>query len=148
MRVRMLAVIFVALVAPAGAQQSGQIRGPLSEIKGLACTFPAYATARWSGITPEIVTGKQDFSFQITGIDYRRRRAEVVGGGTALASMLLTETGMNIIEQTPVGNLNLTTVFAAGGQGKTFIAVHARHLGDLASAPRSSQAYGTCELTP
>jgi hypothetical protein len=91
------------------------------------------------------VTGTQDFSFQVDSINYRRNEARLVATGSALVTMILTQTGMNLVEKTQIGNLNVTTIFANGGQGQDFPAVHSRHLGDVdAAPPRTSQAYGRC----
>jgi len=146
MSVRILAAILLTLAVPASAQKPAPITGPLASAKGLLCSFPSFGTARWGDGSPQVITGSQDFSFRIEGIDYRNKRALIVADGNALASLLLTATGMNVIEQTPIGNVTLTTIFSAGGKDKTFLAVHSRHLGELDGAPRSSQAYGRCEL--
>jgi hypothetical protein len=55
------------------------------------------------------------------------------------------ETGLNVIETTGKGNLNLTTVFLGDGQGPSFRAVTSRHL-DTADPPNVSQNYGSCEV--
>jgi hypothetical protein len=140
-------LVVLALGTPARAQTS-PVTGPLATAKGLHCTFPVFGTARWTDLGPETLDGTQEFAFDIDTIDYRRGRARLVASGTTLMTMLLTETGMHVIEQTPIGNLNLTTIFSAESDGRTFRAVHSRHLGDLTAAPRASQSYGLCELTP
>jgi hypothetical protein len=146
MSVRILAAILLTLSVPASAQKPVPVQGPLTTAKTLLCSFPSFGTARWGDAAPQVITGSQDFSFRIESIDYRNKRAMIVADGNALASLLLTPTGMNIIEQTPIGNVTLTTIFSAGGRGQTFLAVHSRHLGELDGAPRSSQAYGNCQL--
>jgi hypothetical protein len=146
MSVRILAAILLTLAVPASAQKPVPVTGPLSTAKGLLCSFPSFGTARWGEAAPQVITGSQDFSFRVEGIDYKNKRAIIVANGNALASLLLTPTGMNIIEQTPIGNVTLTTVFSGGSRGQTFLAVHARHLGELDGPPRASQAFGSCQL--
>jgi hypothetical protein len=51
-----------------------------------------------------------------------------------------------VIEATPIGNLNVTTVFVAGGPEGKYIAVHSRHIGDPTPIPSPSQNYGTCTI--
>ena len=144
------AVLLLLLVAVLGSPASAQknaARGPFAAAKTLTCSFPAYATASLTDTPPRVTSSTQDFSFRIDSIDYRKKNAQIVGGsGSALVALVLTQTGLNVIEQTAIGNLNLTTVFAAGGQGTRFLAVHSRHLGDVNAAPRVSQHYGSCEL--
>jgi hypothetical protein len=142
-----LSAVFVCLaVASAVAQRPAP--NPFESAKVLRCSFTAFATGGWSGTSPAVVTDTQDFQFQVSAIDYKKRNAQIVGNtGSALAAIVLTDTGLNVIEQTPIGNFTLTTIFSAGGQKPKFLAVHSRHLGDLTGSPRSSQTYGTCEVT-
>ncbi len=90
----------------------------------------------------------QDFTFDIDAIDTKKRSAQIVGkgGASAHASTVVTPVGVNVIEATPIGNLNVTTVFVAGGPEGKYIAVHSRHIGDLTSIPSPSQNYGTCTI--
>jgi hypothetical protein len=146
MRVKVLAFIVLAVVTEASAQKPPPLKGPLASAKSLSCSFPAFGAVRWGTNPLEPVTGTQEFSFQVDSINYKRAEARIVATGTTLVNMILTQTGMNLVEQTRIGNLNLTTIFAGGAQGQKFLAVHSRHIGDLESAPQTSQAYGTCDL--
>ena len=121
---------------------------PLASAKVLACSFPAFGSARWDAATPQVVNGSQDFSFKIDLIDYKKKNARIVAEGTAFATLLMTPMAMNVIEQTNSGNVILTSIFMGGNQGKTYLAVHARHLGEPDGPPRTSQAYGSCVLEP
>jgi hypothetical protein len=137
--------LIAALAGPvAGTGQAPE--GPLASARTLRCSFSVYATAQWVEPRPEVLVDEQDFSFEIDEIDIAQGRATIVASGSALATMVVSPTGLNVIEQTPIGNINLTTVFAAGGNDDTFLAVHSRHLGDVSAWPRVSQSYGTCEL--
>jgi len=114
---------------------------------GLKCTFPTYATYEMVKGVPDVIQGKQELAIQIASIDTTRRSAQIIGGtGTAEATLLLTQTGLTVIERTPIGNVIITTVFVAGGQGTTRRAVHSRHYGDLNAPPSPSQSYGSCEV--
>jgi hypothetical protein len=129
------------------AQKKGGPEGPFATLRGFKCTFPLYDTVRWTGTKAEIFTGDQTFEFQIDAFDFKKGRARIASeSGSTLASAVLTPTGMNVIEQTPLGNFNLTTIFVAGGEGTTYLAVNSRHNGDVSAAPKISQNYGTCEL--
>jgi hypothetical protein len=148
MRIRVLALVLavVAAAATGSALRAQKPSGPFASVTALRCSFPVYATAVWTQPVPDVSSARQDFTFQIEAIDLKKKNAEIVGaGGSALAAVVLTETGLSVIEQTPIGNLNITTVFAAGGTGSTFLAVHSRHLGDVSGPPHASQSYGTCQ---
>jgi hypothetical protein len=148
MRVGIVALLVFAsgLVVPTGAQRPATLQGPLASAKALVCSFPTFAATRRTDAAVEVLTGSQDFSFQIDSFDFRRNRARIVGAGTTPVTMLATPTGINVIEQTPAGNLNMTTIFVGGGQGNSFLSVHSRHLGEMDAAPSPSQAYGSCVL--
>ena len=142
-----LAAVIAASVAipPAAAQTAS--KGVLTTVQSLRCSFPTAATTRWRDGAPETGTGEQTFGFQIDAINSQKRTARIVGpSGSAEASAFLTDTGLNVIEQTPLGNFVLTSVFSGGSADDKLIAVHSRHVGDLAAAPTVSQHYGTCEV--
>ena len=140
-------VIVAAAVSPLVLAQQEQGAGPLAAAQSLTCSFPTAATTLWRGGSPETTTGEQTFGFQIDAIDVKRRTARIVGSsGSAEASAFLTSTGLNVIEQTPIGNFILTSVFSAGGTEGRLIAIHSRHVGDRAATPNASQHYGTCEV--
>jgi hypothetical protein len=143
-----LSLLATALAAPVGAQRGPAAQDPLTLAKRLRCSFPNYAAVKWNGTTGEVLGGSQQFSFQISAFDFRRNRAELVGDSTTLVTLLVTPTGLNVIEQTPAGNLTVTTVFSGTSTGGgAYQAVHSRHLGKDGELPaRASQAYGSCEL--
>jgi hypothetical protein len=142
--------VLVALssaVGVAAAQQAPSTGSPFAAAQALRCTFTLYVAAHWENGEPQAVAGDDQFSFSIEEIDVAGRRARVVGAaGAANVSAFVTGTGLNVIEQTPIGNFILTTVFASGRAGERFVAVHSRHLGDVAAPPGPSQYYGSCEV--
>jgi hypothetical protein len=155
MRMRTLALALGAALAlvpglavSARARQSSASQNPLQAVQSLQCSFTNYTSVAWPGGSPDIVQGTDNFSFQITDLNLKRHTGRVVGSnGSALVTAMLTPTGLNVIEQTPVGNFILTTVFATGAtqEGRHFVAVHSRHLGDTSAAPTASQYYGACD---
>jgi hypothetical protein len=122
-------------------------KSPLFSARHLSCSFGLLATAVWKDMTPQVVSKTQDFTLQIDSIDTKKGTARIVSGNaSAVVSMIVTQTGLNLVEKTRIGNLNVTTIFAAGGHNNVFLAVLSLHLGDLTGAPSVSQNYGTCEM--
>jgi hypothetical protein len=120
---------------------------PLATATNLKCSFSSFAVNGWTDTTPNTVTSTEDFSFQIVVTNLKKGRARIVGSSaSAEAALVLTPTGMNVIEQTPIGNLMLTTIFTTGGQDGKFLATHSRHVGDTKTVPSPSQHYGLCEI--
>ena len=153
MRTAILTIAMGATVAahaaarqePAPAPAPAQIPS-LATAQALRCTFTLYVATHWVDGEPETVAGDDKFTFSIEAIDLQTRRARIVGAtASASASAFVTDTGLNVIEQTPIGNFILTTVFANGQTGGRFMAVHSRHLGDLSAPPGPSQYFGSCE---
>ena len=133
--------------APPAGQGQAPSGSPFAGAKALRCAFTLYVAAHWENGEPEAVAGDDQFTFTIEAIDVAARRARVVGTtASASVSAFVTGTGLNVIEQTPIGNFILTTVFANGRAGERFVAVHSRHLGDVSAPPGPSQYYGSCEL--
>jgi hypothetical protein len=142
-------LIVFAVAASVGAQQAPATQTLLGSAKSVRCSFPNYAAVKWNGTTGEVLGGSQEFSFQVNSFDFRRNRAQMVGDATIPVTLLTTPTGLHVIEQTLGGNVTVTTIFAGTGsnEGRTFLAVHSRHLGKDGDLPaRASQAYGTCQL--
>lgn len=145
-----LVILFAVTVsAPAGAaqRQPPPPPNPLSLIPAFRCTFPTYSATEWPAGEPVTALGAdKEFSFRITNINTRRNSARIAGSaGSVEATAMLGETGLNVIEQTALGNFILTTIFRAGGKDRVFLAAHSRHLGDPNAAPSVSQHFGTCE---
>jgi hypothetical protein len=147
MRIVLVLALVVLVSVPALGQRRTAPTGPLASVRAYQCTFSNYAVAAWDATSPRVVPGEEDFSFRIADIDLRRSAARIVGASaSAEATAMLTETGLNVIEQTPAGNFILTTIFVGGGSADRYLAVHSRHLGDLSTPPSASQYYGTCEV--
>jgi hypothetical protein len=149
MGVRFGVVVLLTLVSPvvAAQRQPPPPPNPLSLVRAFQCTFPTYVATEWPAGGPVTREGKdENFTFRIAEINLRRSTARIVGtGGTVPASAMLGETGLNVVEQTGLGNFILTSIFRSGGDGKVYLAAHSRHLGDPKTAPSVSQHFGTCE---
>jgi hypothetical protein len=139
-------VAVVCAGAAALAQKAPAPANPFASVTKLHCTFTAFAAAQWASDGPKVVSNTQDFTFDIDSFDWKKNRARVVGSsGSTLVTLLASQTGLNAIEQTPIGNVNLTTVFTTGATPPKYLAAHSRHLGDTKDPPRVSQTYGTCD---
>jgi hypothetical protein len=144
----MTGIAFYAILAMSMAQPQTPVTPPaVGTVKAFACSFPLFAAVAWTS-PPQVVSQSQQLTFRFDSIDLKKRSARLVGtGGTTLVSVLATAVGVTLIEQTPLGNVNMTTIFATGQQDRTFLAVHSRHIGDRTSPPAVSQNYGTCEAS-
>ena len=145
-RACVLTVALALLTAPVAAQNRNAPANPLQSIRAFSCSFPTFGVGRWEGMTATVIAGEDTFSFRIDSINLRRAVARVVAAASVDVTARLTETGLNVIEQTPGGNFILTTIFTGGASADKFYAVHSRHLGDLTTPPSASQFYGTCEV--
>jgi len=145
-RACVLTLAVVLLATPLGAQNRNAPANPLQSIRAFRCSFPTFGVGRWEGMAATVIAGEDTFSFEINNINLRRGAARVVASATVEVTARLTETGLNMIEQTPGGNFILTTIFTGGASADKFHAVHSRHLGDLTTPPSASQFYGTCEV--
>ena len=144
-----LAACLTAMTGGAAAAQQADLKAPVSlaTAQALRCTFTLYVATHWVDGEPEALAGEDQFSFSIEDIDRQGRRAQIVAPTAAVsASAFSTNTGLNVIEQTPIGNFILTTVFTSGRIGDRFMAVHSRHLGDVGAPPGPSQYFGSCEI--
>ena len=87
----------------------------------------------------------EGMAFVIASINVDAGTAQIVGNAGASDLVLLPGgANMNFIEQTPSGNLNLTTVYNGALSDGRFLAVHSRHVG-TGTDPWLSQLYGLCE---
>jgi hypothetical protein len=112
--------------------------------RSLKCDFPFIAVSDWEKNNPAPELKKQDFAFHIDGIDVAAGRARIIGNaGSEDLVLVAGDAVLHLLERTPSGNLNVTSVFAVRVSGK-FKAVHSRHV-FLGGQPLPSQAYGFCQ---
>ena len=108
------------------------------------CRFATgYFSAPEGGTFETKPAGKMEFT--IAAINADQGSAQMVGnmGATPLAILRGGYT-LNFLEQTPVGNINLTTVYTASDAEGRFYAVHSRHIGTAEDA-MVSQYLGSCQ---
>jgi hypothetical protein len=140
-------VMMVGLTAAAGARQAAPGKPAFATGQTLSCHFPTFSVGGYQGATPNAVTSTEDFSFQIAIVNLKRGRARIIGtNGADEATLVSTPVGLNVIEQTAIGNFMLTTVFTSTGPDGRYLAVHSRHIGDPSAVPSPSQHYGSCAL--
>src|SRR5690606_32996764 len=127
-----LAAVLSLVPLSAAAQRRVTPAGPFVKARAIECAFTTYGVASWNGLAARVLTGDDDVRFRVENLDLRRGAARVVSASaTVEVTAMATETGLNVIEQTPIGNFILTTIFSAGGSADKYVAVHSRHLGDL-----------------
>ena len=97
----------LGLGAALSAQKPATPPNPFASARTLACSFSTFAVAGWRDGKPNTVTSTEDFSFQIAIVNLKRGRAQIIGANGAVeATLVLTPTGLNVIEQTPIGQLH------------------------------------------
>jgi hypothetical protein len=103
------------------------------------------AVTNWKSGTPKVTVGREDFTLHFDSIDVKAKTARLIGNqGAGDITAFATGAGLHFFEQTPSGNLALTTVFASRAAGG-FIAVASRHV-DLLGGPLPSQYHGVCRI--
>jgi len=140
---------FVLLLAllPAFYGQSAMAteQRPLAAVKSWKCEFPLVATSDWQKDEPSPEIKKQTFSFHIDNVNIKAQTARMIGNaGSEDVVVLFGSDVLHILESTPTGILNVTTVFAAISKSRKFKSVHSRHV-ILVGDPLPSQAYGYCQ---
>ena len=120
-------------------------RARLLSTRSLRCSFGWYASVGWDADKPSLETSTQeDFQFQIDAIDPPGGRARMIGNVGAVDLILIPGADrLSFIERTPVGAVNLTTVYAWRDSEGGFKTVHSRHTSIAGPSPQ--QHYGRCE---
>jgi hypothetical protein len=84
-------------------------------------------------------------SLTIAAIDLEKKSAQVIGNaGAAPVYAFKSQAGLNIMEATPTGNINLLTVMLVN-QGSSHPAAYSRHIFDPIISGMVSQYYGACK---
>ncbi len=119
----------------------------LMNAKSLKCEFDSGNVAVWESSKVKVEKDNFDASIVFDSIDLKAGKARMIGEiGAVDVIVLATGAGLTFIEETGVGNLIFTTVFAYYAKGTTdFIAVTSRHL-DFLIKPLPSQYHGTCKV--
>ena len=144
MLLRLAAAVVIPILAELSMAQTPDDRA-LYSARSLKCQFPVYASTKWEKDEPTPQVKKQEFGFHIDGIDLQQGKARIIGNFGA--TDLIVKRGVHVvhfIEITPLGNMNITSVFAATSKTHRFKAVHSRHL-YMSGGPLPSQNYGYCQ---
>lgn len=141
----LLSIALIALPLLAGAQTEDFRR--LLAVKSLRCDLGPGTLTTWDSGAPQSRSDKYSGPFQLDSIDPKSGTARLISNDAATdVSVTLSGVGLTFVEQTTIGNLSITTVFADRTKGtNNFIAVQSRHLHGL-SGPFPSQFHGTCKV--
>ena len=115
----------------------------------IRCDLGQGTQASWDGGKLKLESANFGKGGQVTfdSIDANSGKARIIANaGAGDVFVLVTAIGLTFIEQTAMGNINFTTVFATydSATSHRFIAVSSRHQ-DL-NGPFPSQYHGTCSI--
>jgi len=131
MRVKRTAMIIIAATLTSGALHA-------ETPKALKCQFPKGVTYDGGKLEED---AQKDFSLIFDSIDLTKGTARLIGNiGASDVVVIANASTLNFIEVTPVGYLNVTTLFHL----PEMPAVHSRHV-VIIDEPMPSQRYGTCK---
>lgn len=142
-----IAVVLMLPSVPAYAQDADEPMTRLLGAHSIRCEFGRGTQASWNGGALKLENSNFGEGGEVTfdSIDPNARKARIIanaGAGDVL--LLVTAAGLTFVEQTPAGNLNFTTVFAAydSTASRRFVAVSSRHQNLFGPFP--SQYHGAC----
>ena len=138
-------ILLWATDASGAVLQSRRASEDLFKAQTLSCSFPKFASADWdnSTLSTRLKEG-QDFKIIFDRIDLAAGTARILGtAADAAVSVLRGSFSISIVEVTPAGTPNVTTIFTHLDGDLRFAAVHSRHL--EIDGPLPSQNYGSCE---
>lgn len=144
----LLSIPFVGWHVPiADAQDVDKDFTQLMAARSLKCKMGLGAFADWESGEPviEIDRWTGDPVLYFDAINLKEGNARIVGNqGASDVTAFLTAGGLHLMEQTGVGNVVLTSVFAQKKKGG-YVFVRSRHMGGgLLLLP--SQYHGTCKI--
>jgi hypothetical protein len=112
--------------------------------KALACSFSGGVFSTLEGREFKRTHTDGNLVFTIAAINERTSSAQIVGNaGASDMFLVLGRETASFIEPTPIGNINLTTIYLRAERNR-YRAVHSRHVG-TAIDPMVSQYLGWCE---
>jgi hypothetical protein len=122
---------------------------PVFEARSIRCEWGRGTQADWDGgkLSLEQGTFGRDASLTFDSIDIEKRTARILGNaGASDVVVIPTPVGLTFFEQTALGGVNVTTVFASGvGANKQLVGVTSRHLSTF-GGPFPSQWHGPCRI--
>ena len=120
----------------------------LVDVRSLRCSYSQFTLTFWQEDQPvvEVDEGDDEDVFHIDNIDYDAGSARLIGNLAAQdLSVVLGSTSASFIEVTPMGNVNVTTVYhdreEATGRFKMVASNNRTFIGQ----PAPSQYFGYCE---
>lgn len=115
--------------------------------QSLRCSINQGTQASWDTGELSLKSARfaEDAEVVFDAINTETGKARIIGNAGA-GDLLVTVVGSGImfVEFTPVGNVNITTVFASYDSAQHFIAVESRH--QYIAGPFPSQYHGTCTI--
>lgn len=141
-----LAIFALFAVVPFAISAQVDPVSTLLSTKSLKCTFELGVGAEWVDDEIKVETAGYGPPIIIDSIDIEKKSARFIGNiGSTDLILLVTGVGLTFIEETPSGNLNITTVFYeyVSDDSRFFKAVASRHTNFLGAFPQ--QYYGGCE---
>lgn len=142
---------FLATGLAAGSSSAQPVATPPAQASVLVaerlnCTFYRGQAANYQTRTANLQEVLWEGDFILDNINKYTGRARFSskgkGGDVALHPFA---DGMNFVEKTSAGTVNLTTVYTFKNEAGKFVAVTSRH--DIGTEPMPSQYHGECEVT-
>jgi hypothetical protein len=133
----MLRILFLIVVLLAFSQSA------YAQALAYVCDFPQGYSWESTGENYKGEKTSETMNFTLT-VDSPNTGKMIGNAGASEVSVLDTAEGTSFLEQTPSGNIAVTTVFKATQSNKRK-AVHSRHM-NLLENPLISQYVGNCEL--
>ena len=148
---RQLAISLALLISvtTASAQQADEPFTRLLSARSVRCDIGRGTQASWDGGKVQLLNSDFGPGGEVTfdSIDAKAGKARIIGNvGAGDVLVLVTIAGLTFVEQTPLGNVNFTTVFASYDSPSSgrFVAVSSRH--QNLNGPFPSQWHGTCSI--
>lgn len=149
---KLLFVFLCLFLMIGGALAEENPSGRLFKAKSIRCYWDKGAIAEWItkkqlNITVEKYAPKKEDSYSIfDSIDIKNGKARIIAQQAGDVIIIASPEGVNFIEQTPSGNLSITTVFPVYyPNSDKFICVLSRPM-NYYGGPLAQQYYGTAEI--
>lgn len=149
---KLLVSVSLILLLPAHLWATEDEPSKLLKAETLKCFFETgYTTTYDNGKLSEPEKSKKPFGEESTildSIDLQKGTARLVGNnGAGALAVSSTFNSLNFVEVTPVGNVNLITVFDALEKSKNkYVAASSRHIATFMNEPMISQLFGSCVI--
>jgi len=144
-----LMLMAFALGHSASADEIEEVPSVVFRAFSIRCEFDRGTQASWDGGTLKLESARAGSGGAVTfdSIDTKEGKARIVGNvGAGDVMLLVTQAGITFVEITLLGNVNVTTVFAApySSDRRRFAAVQSRHA--EINGPFPAQYHGVCRV--